>query len=94
MAGSIEELKVLSEKLETKDGGPKAKRFAQKIMSAMPRFEAGEEVRAVVSSELYQPADFMNRNADVVNIDRCRRSASNGPSLAFPCTRDGREANG
>jgi hypothetical protein len=44
VAGSIEELKVLAEKLETKDGGPKATKFAQKIASAMPRFEAGEEV--------------------------------------------------
>ena len=44
VAGSIEELKELAQKLETKDGGPKAKKFAQKIMAVLPRFEAGEEV--------------------------------------------------
>jgi hypothetical protein len=44
VAGSIDELKALAEKLETKDGGPKAKKFAAKILMALPRFEAGEEV--------------------------------------------------
>lgn len=46
VAGSIEDLKILAEKLETKDGGPKATKFAQKIAAAMPRFEAGEEVQS------------------------------------------------
>jgi hypothetical protein len=45
VAGSIEELQSLAEKLETKDGGPKARKFAQKIRAALPRFEAGEDVR-------------------------------------------------
>jgi hypothetical protein len=44
VAGSIEELAALADKLETKDGGPKAKKFASKIIAALPRFEAGEEV--------------------------------------------------
>lgn len=45
VAGSIEELTLLADKLETKDGGPKAKKFSQRIMAAVPRFEAGEDVR-------------------------------------------------
>ncbi|RFU80332.1 hypothetical protein TARUN_1880 [Trichoderma arundinaceum] len=45
VAGSIEELKALAEKLETKDGGPKAKKLSQKILQAVPRFEAGDEKR-------------------------------------------------
>lgn len=45
VAGSIDELKLLAEKLETKDGGPKAKKFAQRILAAIPRFEAGEDKR-------------------------------------------------
>ncbi|KAL7798371.1 hypothetical protein V8C37DRAFT_367577 [Trichoderma ceciliae] len=45
VAGTIEELKALAEKLETKDGGPKAKKLAQKILQAVPRFEAGDEKR-------------------------------------------------
>lgn len=44
VAGTIEELKALAEKLETKDGGPKAKKLSQKILQAVPRFEAGDEV--------------------------------------------------
>ncbi|KAL2753319.1 hypothetical protein ACRALDRAFT_2110630 [Sodiomyces alcalophilus JCM 7366] len=45
VAGSIEELKMLADKLETKDGGPKARKLAQRIISAIPRFEATEEKR-------------------------------------------------
>ncbi|KAH6896996.1 hypothetical protein B0T10DRAFT_170854 [Thelonectria olida] len=45
VAGTIDELKALATKLETKDGGPKAKKLAQKVLVAVPRFEAGEEKR-------------------------------------------------
>jgi hypothetical protein len=45
VAGSIDELKALADKLETKDGGPKAKALSQRILAAVPRFEAGEEKR-------------------------------------------------
>ncbi|KPM36833.1 hypothetical protein AK830_g9732 [Neonectria ditissima] len=45
VAGTIDELKALSEKLETKDGGPKANKLSQKMLQAIPRFEAGEDKR-------------------------------------------------
>ncbi|KAJ4268482.1 hypothetical protein NW762_002545 [Fusarium torreyae] len=45
VAGTIDELKALAEKLEAKDGGPKATKLAQKMFTAVPRFEAGEEKR-------------------------------------------------
>lgn len=45
VAGSIDELRVLSDKLETQDGGPKAKTFAKRILNSIPRFEATEEKR-------------------------------------------------
>jgi len=45
VAGTIEELHVLCNKLENVDGGPKAKKLAQKIQLAIPRFEATEEKR-------------------------------------------------
>ncbi|KAM0526170.1 hypothetical protein D7B24_000821 [Verticillium nonalfalfae] len=45
VAGSIEELSALAEKLQTKDGGPKAKKLAQQMLAAVPRFEATEEKR-------------------------------------------------
>ena len=44
VAGDIEELKTLADKLDTKDGGPKARKLSSQIMAAMGRFEAGEEV--------------------------------------------------
>lgn len=45
VAGTIDELKALSEKLETTDRGPKARALSKRIMSSIPRFEATEEVR-------------------------------------------------
>ncbi|KAI0191240.1 hypothetical protein EV127DRAFT_71415 [Xylaria flabelliformis] len=45
VAGSIEELNVLCDKLQTADGGPKARKLAQKMQAAIPRFEATEEKR-------------------------------------------------
>lgn len=45
VAGTIEELTALSEKLNEKDGGPKAKKLSEKMLQAIPRFEAGEEKR-------------------------------------------------
>ncbi|KAL2137371.1 hypothetical protein VTI74DRAFT_3311 [Chaetomium olivicolor] len=45
VAGSIDELRALSEKLEKQDGGPKAKAFSKKIINSIPRFEATEEKR-------------------------------------------------
>ncbi|KAK4227909.1 hypothetical protein QBC38DRAFT_172799 [Podospora fimiseda] len=43
VAGNVEELKTLAEKLEKQDGGPKAKQFAKKIINSIPRFEATEQ---------------------------------------------------
>ncbi|RKF64192.1 hypothetical protein OnM2_020026 [Erysiphe neolycopersici] len=45
VAGNIEELKALAEKLQTKDGGQKARLLSGKILAAIPRFEASEEKR-------------------------------------------------
>jgi hypothetical protein len=45
MAGSIDELKLVVEKLE-KDKAQASRRLAQRISLAIPRFEATEEVRA------------------------------------------------
>ncbi|KAI0887528.1 uncharacterized protein GGS22DRAFT_110808 [Annulohypoxylon maeteangense] len=45
VAGDIDELKVLADKLQNSDGGPKAKKLAHKMLAAVPRFEATEEKR-------------------------------------------------
>ncbi|KAI1194094.1 hypothetical protein F5X97DRAFT_16733 [Nemania serpens] len=45
VAGSIDELNALCNKLQTVDGGPRARKLAQKMQAAIPRFEATEEKR-------------------------------------------------
>ncbi|KAK3334009.1 hypothetical protein B0T19DRAFT_459524 [Cercophora scortea] len=45
VAGTIDELKALGEKLETTDRGPKARALAKRITNSIPRFEATEEKR-------------------------------------------------
>ncbi|KAI2630824.1 hypothetical protein GGR54DRAFT_171840 [Hypoxylon sp. NC1633] len=45
VAGSIDELKILADKLQNQDGGPKARKLAHKMLAAVPRFEATEEKR-------------------------------------------------
>lgn len=49
VAGTIEELKALARKLEKDDGGHKAKTLSGKMLAALPRFEATEEVCALLS---------------------------------------------
>lgn len=44
VAGDIDELKALADKLSNEDGGQKARLLAQKIRAAIPRFESTEEV--------------------------------------------------
>ncbi|QIW98534.1 hypothetical protein AMS68_004052 [Peltaster fructicola] len=44
MAGDIEEVKVLAEKLDKDDGSQAARTLAQRMLAAIPRFEATEEV--------------------------------------------------
>ncbi|KAG9247105.1 hypothetical protein BJ878DRAFT_415581 [Calycina marina] len=45
VAGSIDELKILAEKLDKEDGGQKARVLGGKMSAAVPRFEATEEKR-------------------------------------------------
>ena len=53
VASDIDELKVLAEKLAKEDGGQKARLLSGKMLAAVPRFEATEEVRILHSdSEL------------------------------------------
>ena len=51
VAGTIDELKTLAEKLERTDGGPKARALAKRIINSIPRFEATEEVCREVCHE-------------------------------------------
>jgi hypothetical protein len=44
VASDIDELKLLAEKLSKEDGGQKARLLSGKMLAAVPRFEATEEV--------------------------------------------------
>lgn len=48
LAGSIEELKAVGERLG-EEGTQAARRLKERIMAAIPRFEAGEEVRSLLT---------------------------------------------
>lgn len=51
VAGDIEEVKALAEKLTKEDGGQKARNLSNKMLQAVPRFEATEEVCIMPRSE-------------------------------------------
>ena len=50
VAGEIDELKTLAEKLLKEDGGQKARVLSTKINQAVPRFEATEDVSQFLQS--------------------------------------------
>lgn len=96
VAGSLEELAALSNKLETKDGGPKARKFSQKILAAMPRFEAGEDVRSQMKGAPkmgHVKLTCGHRNESVANIASSRRNALSGLNQASQCTKAELEAS-
>ena len=47
VAGSIEELRVLAKKLEEEDGHKEARALGERMLNAVPRFEASENVRSI-----------------------------------------------
>lgn len=49
VAGSIEELQVLAKKLDEEDGHREAKALGERMLNAVPRFEASEGVRHYLS---------------------------------------------
>lgn len=97
VAGTIEELRTLAEKLQVKDGGPKATKLAQKMLSAVPRFEAGEDVsyKALALAPGLGSATALNsttgltlyRNGSAVITARRARNSSRDRSLGFPFMR-------
>ena len=85
MAGSIDELKFLTGRLETHDRGPKAKKLAVKLTDEIPRFEATEEV-GIVCPKAVRPryANVLTRSASAESTARCARMPSSDRSLASP----------
>jgi len=83
VAGSIEELTALAEKLEKEDRGQKARLLSGKMMAAVPRFEATEEVR-YRDCWLDIMSKFSPRSASVASIGKL---ASNSSSALNPISR-------
>jgi hypothetical protein len=108
VAGDIDELKALAEKLSKMDGGQKARTLSEKMMQAIPRFEATEEVSSQdtiqalgVTNTTYSVLDRFRsnftdtacRNESAVNTAKCVSSSSSDQNLISPCMRVGREGN-
>lgn len=94
MAGDIDELKSLSEKLCTEDGGQKARALSQKMLAAVPRFEATEEVRAKQPPSFNYSTEQLTRNGNDESIDRLANSNSNDQNLASRCMKAVRAVSG
>jgi hypothetical protein len=57
MAGNIEEVRALAEKLDKEDGSQAARTLSIRMMQAITRFEAGEEVWFCLFTPLEQDID-------------------------------------
>ena len=92
VAGSIEEVQQVAEKLE-KEETQVGRRLAERIRSAILRFEAGEEVRSTNSTDTNLLLTFY-RNGDGGTIGNSEKPNSRALSLVSRCTKDGRAASG
>lgn len=88
VAGTIDDLKALTEKLDTTDRGPKARALSRRITSSIPRFEATEEVcRETLCCINRYISNSPNRNDAAENTDRCGNSSSSAQSQDFLFTK-------
>ncbi|PSN70899.1 hypothetical protein BS50DRAFT_584474 [Corynespora cassiicola Philippines] len=62
VAGSIEELRELAKKLEEEDGTKEAKALSERMLNAIPRFEATEAKRKRREYRINRTAAFANPN--------------------------------
>src|ERR1700712_1908460 len=84
VASDIDEIKLLAEKLEKEDGGQKARLLSGKMLAAIPRFEATEEVYSKDINLQYRDLTS-SRNESVVNIDKLASNNSSVLSLTTRC---------
>ena len=68
VAGDIDELKGLAEKL-SKDGGQKGKLLSTRITAAIPRFESTEDVSSSTNSCLKLTNNYLEAQASRVSPD-------------------------
>jgi hypothetical protein len=84
VASDIDELKQLAHKLETEDRGQKARLLSGKMLGAIPRFEATEEVCLNPSDYLLQ-TNVIFRNGNVASTDKPASSSSSVLNLISHC---------
>jgi hypothetical protein len=93
VASDIDELKQLAERLATEDGGQKARVLSAKMIAAIPRFEATEEVRSRYPIFHFK-VDALTRNGNAANIGKLASNSLSAPSLTSRCMKVGQEASG
>ena len=94
VAGSIDELKGVADYLG-EEGSQAARRLKERILLAVPRFEASEEVCTPSNKlSLYIDVKTHYRNGNDAIIAMPAKHNSPGRNPASPCTRDVREVSG
>ena len=89
MAGNIDEIRVLAEKLEKEDGSQAARTLSVRMTQAITRFEAGEEVRFGNKRHCLAEirTNMSTRNAADVNTAKLAEQHSHAPSPDSQCTK-------
>jgi hypothetical protein len=86
VAGDIEELRAVATKLEEEDGRKEAKALGERMVHAIPRFEASEVV-CLFGPHRMSFYSHESRSESVASIDSSAMLPSRGPTPASPCTR-------
>jgi hypothetical protein len=91
VAGGMDDLKLVATKLEEEDGRKDAKALGERMLNAIPRFEASE----VVSTSTYCHERLLTRrrSASVANTRATVTRPSSAPTPASPSTKAARAAS-
>ena len=89
MAGNIDEIRALAEKLEKEDGSQAARTLSVRMTQAITRFEAGEEVRFGTKGHVLVEirTNMSIRNAADANTAKLDEQLSLAPSQDSQCTK-------
>jgi hypothetical protein len=89
MAGNIDEIRALAEKLEKEDGSQAARTLSARMTQAITRFEGGEEVCISRRAEFLATikANMPNRNAVAASTAKLAEHSSLAPSPDSQCTK-------
>jgi hypothetical protein len=89
MAGNIDEIRALAEKLEKEDGSQAARTLSSRMTQAIIRFEGGEEVCISCRTKLLptNEANMLNRNVVAASTAKLDEHNSLAPSPDSQCTK-------